>query len=72
MNIEIDMVAVIQSDILRQEINAELRERCSNFRIVLLSVDEIKSEVRARALDDGNYAIVGYDRRSETTPESTE
>jgi hypothetical protein len=38
------------------------------FRIVLLSVDEVRQEVSAQAADDGNYAIVGFERRSEPTP----
>jgi hypothetical protein len=68
MNVEIDMVAVIQNDDLRQKINAELRDRCSLFRIVLLSVEEARQEVTAQAADGSNYAIVGFERRSEPTP----
>ena len=42
MNIELDMVAIIQQDSLRHQINAELREKFSRFRIVLMEGDDLK------------------------------
>jgi len=65
MNVEIDMVAVIQNDDLRNSINAELRERQSCFRIVLLSMDDIRNELNVRTVDDNNYVLTGFDRRHE-------
>lgn len=52
MHIELDMVAIIQDDQCRNELNRELREKFSRFRVVLLNDSEI------RAMDRSTDAVL--------------